>query len=433
MSELLIPVDCLQVGVFIRIGLKWYEHPFLSSSFKIKNEQQIQTLRDLGLRQVEYIPEKSDRQPLAHPPARNVKHTLAKPVIPSENSEKWPEKPRATGKETKERIELLREHKHRIHQCEKQYQKTFSQVKTVMQNMVTGSQEAAEEADLLIKGMVQSLLAQSEIVVHLMNVKGKDEGVFYHTLNVAILAMLLGREAGIGPGALRLLGLGALFHDIGKHRIPKKILYKQTPLTSSERDLLRLHTQYGNEIASRIEAFPEEAIEIIRQHHELMDGTGFPDALAGEQISKLSRIVSIANVYDNFCNRHNPDDSMTPHEALSCMFSRNQKQFDRSLLSLFIRFLGVYPPGAIIELSNGRIGMVVTVRANSRLRPLVIVYDADIPKQEALAIDLQEHPEITIMRSIRPSQLPSEIYAYLDPRIRVAYYMDLPEQSPLKS
>jgi putative nucleotidyltransferase with HDIG domain len=417
-----IPIDQLRVGFFIRLELKWFAHPFLFSSFKIKNLTQIQILKDLGLTEVIWIPEKSDKPQTTTKPASTQRASTAisppqpeSPSLPSANN-LWDIK--------KTRIERLQERNRRIQQCEKQYHRTYGQIKSVMQNLVTGSEEAVEQANSVIHDMVDSLLSEREVVVHLMNVKGKDEGVFFHSLNVAILALLLGKEYGMDADSLQDLGLGALFHDIGKHRIPKRILYKQGPLTPAERQILKLHPKYGAEIASKIKSIPDEAIRVILQHHETENGEGYPEGLKGDEISTLAKIMSIANVYDNYCNRPNPEDSMTPHETLSYMFGRLQPHFDKSLLSLFIRCMGVYPPGTILQLSNDLIGIVVSMNPENQLRPSMLIYDPEIPQKEALIFDLDEEPDLTIARSLRPAQLEPEVYAYLNPRARLTYYVE---------
>lgn len=431
MSECLISVDQLRVGLFIRLELKWFEHPFLFSSFKIKNPNQIQILRELGLARVICVPEKSDLQSAPAPAKAPCPAAPAAPVSAPTNSTASPIKKLWELK--KARIERLQERNRKICHCEKQYEQTYGQIKKVMQNLVTGSEEAAQQANVVIHGMVDSLLSEREVMVHLMNVKGKDEGVFYHSLNVAILALLIGKEYGLDADSLQNLGVGALFHDIGKHRIPKKILYKQGQLTPAERQIIKLHPKYGEELASKIQAIPEESVKVIRQHHETNNGQGYPDGLKGDQISILTKIMSIANVYDNYCNQLNPQESMTPHEALSYMYAKLQHHFDAKLLSLFIRCLGVYPPGTILQLSNDMIGMVVSVNPGNQLRPSILIYDPEIPPKEALIWDLDEDPELTIARSLRPAQLEPEVYAYLNPRVRVTYYMDSPEQAPLPS
>ncbi|MCE5243233.1 MAG: HD-GYP domain-containing protein [Syntrophobacteraceae bacterium] len=420
MPEQLISVDRLRIGMFINLHLKWYEHPFIFSSFKIKDESQIQTLKELGLTQVGFVPEKSESQP--HPP----------PKAPPPSSPATPSGPTASAGASRdslmelkqERIRQLRERKRKFSACERQYDRTFVQVQNIMKSLMTGSDEVGAQSRELIHDMVGSFLAEKEIVVQLMNAKSNEEGMFYHTLNVAILAMMLGKECGLESETIENLAMGALFHDIGKSRVPKKVLLKQTALTPPEKELLQLHTRYGEEIAMRIKDFPEEALQVIRQHHETMDGKGYPHQLQGGKITIPARITAIANAYDTLCNPLNVENAMTPHEALSYMFRRQQSQFDPGILATFIRYLGVYPPGTVVGLSNELIGLVVSINPKNQLQPGLLLYDPEVSPGEAYIIDMGDDPDLKIVRSIRPSQLSPEVYQYLSPRTRINYYYD---------
>ena len=115
---------------------------------------------------------------------------------------------------------------------------------------------------------------------------------------------------------------------------------------------------------------------------------------------------------------------MTPHEALSLMFAQRRAKFDTRALQVMIRCLGVYPPGTVVKLSNDAIALVSSVNPAKPLRPWVTVYDASIPKDEAIMLDLEEEPDINIAKALRPIQLPPEVYEYLSPRKRVTYYFD---------
>jgi hypothetical protein len=156
----------------------------------------------------------------------------------------------------------------------------------------------------------------------------------------------------------------------------------------------------------------------------MFDGSGYPRHLQGEAISVLARIVSIANHYDELCNPRNPAESLTPHEALSLMFAKMRSRFDPKLLQVFIRCLGVYPPGTIVQLANGVVGMVVNVNTAKPTRPQVMIYEAGVTREEAIVVDLDQQPDLNIVKSIRPSQVPKDIYNYLSPRKRVSYYFD---------
>jgi len=165
-------------------------------------------------------------------------------------------------------------------------------------------------------------------------------------------------------------------------------------------------------------------LAIIREHHELFDGTGYPGKLKAEAIGLLSRIVVIANYYDELCNPLTVADALTPHEALSLMFAKLRGKFDAKLLQVFIRCLGVYPPGTIVQLSNGVLGMVATVNTARPMKPMLVVYDANVPKEEAIMLDMEHETEVNIAKAIRPAQVPREVYGYLSPRKRVSYYFD---------
>lgn len=172
------------------------------------------------------------------------------------------------------------------------------------------------------------------------------------------------------------------------------------------------------------------ALAIIREHHELFDGSGYPTRLNGESTSLLSRIVAIANYYDELCNPSATADALTPHEALSLMFAKLRSKFDPKLLQVFIRCLGVYPPGTIVQLSNGAIGMVVTVNTARPMKPTLMVYDAEVPKDEAILLDMERETEVNIAKAIRPAQVPQDVLNYLSPRKRVSYYFNAASARP---
>jgi hypothetical protein len=135
------------------------------------------------------------------------------------------------------------------------------------------------------------------------------------------------------------------------------------------------------------------------------------------------RIVSIANVYDNLCNHIDVKQSLTPHEAISSMYLRRSSQFDGAIMATMVKSLGIYPPGTLVQLSNGAFGLVVSINIGESMRPNVLVYDADTPKANAIVLNLSEESEdIYISGSMRPSTLSSEVFDYLNPRERINYY-----------
>jgi hypothetical protein len=166
---------------------------------------------------------------------------------------------------------------------------------------------------------------------------------------------------------------------------------------------------------------------IVASHHETQNGAGYPEGISADQIPQIVRIASIVNIYDNLCNRPDPATSLTPNQALSYMFGKQRQFFDEKLLSIFIRILGVYPPGSIVKLSNGGLGMVISSSTKSSVRPHILLYDPEIPKEAAIIFDMDDDPEISIAGTISPLKLKKEIYEYLSPRTRVVYAIEKKE------
>ncbi|MDP2829404.1 MAG: DUF3391 domain-containing protein [Sulfuricellaceae bacterium] len=412
-EPLRVSVDRLRPGMYIHLELGWLDHPFSFNNFKIHDEKQLKTLRSLGLKDVVFLPDKSDIGPLP-PTSKPVAIQAPKPVTEADL---------AALAEKKRRIDRVREEREAIQRCEKKFVGAVGTVKNLIRNLFSRPEESVQAANDLIQEMVESILADRNIAVHLMNDKIAGEDVYYHSLNVSVLAMMLGRECDMSVEEINMLGIGGLFHDIGKSRIPDQILLKQEPLNHAERAIFNMHCHLGEEIGKKIGLAPE-VIAIIGQHHESVDGKGYPHGLKGDAISPLVRIVAIANRYDNYCNCLNQNDSMTPHEALSHMFRRERHLHDAEMLKRFIHCMGVYPPGSIVQLSNETVGIVVSVNGKQTLQPSVLIYDPTVPKEEAIIYDLADDPNITITESLKPNVLLREIYDYLSPRKRMTYYFN---------
>lgn len=411
-----IAIEQLCIGVFVHLDLGWMEHNFSRSSFIIKNSNQIAAIKKLGLNRIRFDPTLSERQPLPLAPVTTASVVQPKPVpVSAEEIEMINTK--------KTSIERLNQQRIAMAQCKKQFLKAAGTLKDISKNIFSRPQQANQDAEELVQQMLGSLLANKNIVIHLMSDQAGGEEVYHHSLNVAVLAMLLAKELSRSAEEIQLLGVGCLFHDIGKIEIPDWLVRKTGGLTRAEQNLMQQHCEYGEAIAHKV-GLPDKAIDIIIQHHECFDGSGYPKRLKGESISQLARIVAIVNTYDNHCNQRNPGDILTPHEALSFMFARQGSLFDQAPLSVFIRCMGVYPPGTIVRLSDSTLGMVISVNSSKPLRPSVLIYDAAVPKSDAIIIDLLNEPELNIMASLKPAQLPQEVFDYLSPRKHITYFFD---------
>lgn len=412
-----ISPDQLQIGVYVYLDVGWMSHPFSFNNFKIRSEEQLRTIRQLGLKQVRWDPARSDLPPLA-----KGELPAANPAAPA--PETAPDLKHSPMMATKHaRIQRLAAQREQLARVEQAFAKSVTVARSLNKNLFAQPKETLAQAGLLVGKMVDELLAAPEVAIQVMSEKTGGEDAFYHPLNVSVLAMILGRECKLPADVVRLLGMGSLFHDIGLSEIPSQILNNRSALSKVEREFREMHCQYGLDLGKKA-GLPQPTLNIIYQHHEHFDGSGYPQRLKGEAIDFLARLVVIVNTYDNLCNPVNAAHALTPHEALAMMFAQHRSHFDPKLLQVFIRFMGVYPPGTVVALSNEAIALVIKVNAQRPLKPTLIVYDPDVPKHEALMLDLEDEPDLNISRAIKPSQLTPAVFDYLSPRRRVSYYFD---------
>lgn len=404
----------LCIGLHVVLDLPWTDHPFTFSSFKIKDLAQIETLQSLGLSQIRYVAGKSDTQPLALPEQDPQPAVNASPPAEADGE---------VYRAKRERIARLAAQHARIEACEREFLSSSKALKSINQNLFSRPEAAREEANKLIATMADSMLTDAEVAINLMKEKVGPDETYHHALNVTVLAMMLAKELKAPAEAIRLLGLAALLHDVGKFDVPERIVRKQEALTKPEMELLRMHCHYGIATGRKL-GLSQEALNVIAQHHERVDGGGYPEGLKGPQISMLARIVAVANSFDNLCNPPNPARAMTPHEALSVMYGQQRAQYEALPLSTFIRCMGVYPPGTVVVLSNDSMAMVVSVNSTRPLKPTVLIYDPMVPKDQAILVDLEQEADIGIVRTLKPQQLPEAVFDYLSPRKRLAVYFD---------
>lgn len=400
--------DQLCIGLYVHLDLPWSEHPFTFSSFKIKSLEQVAAIQALGLMQIRYSPERSDGKPLPVPAVASP------PPAPVPQDE-------AAMRIKRERLERMNTHQAKVAASERALLSNSRALKSINQNLFAKPKLAYEEAGTLIAGIADSMLVDADVAIQLMADKVGGDDVYVHSLNVAILAMILARELKAPPAAIKLLGLGALLHDIGKADLPDRVARKSGPLTQAEQSVFQLHCEKGVVMAQAM-GVASEVRAIIEQHHEHADGSGYPRKLIGTQLSLLVRIVALVNAYDNLCNPVDPQRSLTPHEALSILYGQRRAQFDNTVLTTFVRCVGIYPPGTVVALSNGTLGMVVSVNSSRPLKPTVLVYDPAVPKETAIVVDLEQEPDVSVASTLRPQQLPAAVFDYLSPRKRTTYY-----------
>lgn len=405
-----ISPDQLCVGLYVHLDLSWWEHSFAFSNFKIKDEGQLKQLRALGLKRLRYDRARSDCEPLPLPESPAQQPPPPPPPDPQEQVRQA-------------RVQQLSVLRKRLSEVDRAFVQASQRVRALNQSLRNQPEETVKQAGALVNEMVATMLGEDGVALHSITGKAAEDA-YVHSLNVTVLSMMLGRQLGLDAEASHMLGMGALLHDIGKLELPSKVLLKPPPLTRPEQQLLEMHTLYGKRMGEKL-MLDDDVLRIIYEHHEHCDGSGYPQQLREASIGRLSRIVCIANHFDNLCNPVDPRVALSPHEALARMFLPQYRvRFDDVALKAFIRCMGVYPPGSLVQLEDERYALVLGMHPTLPMKPTLIVYDPAVPKEEALIVNLEAEPKLAIASSMRPSQLPPEALEYLNPRQQLTYYVD---------
>lgn len=400
----------LCIGLFIHLDLTWTRHPFAFSSFKIKDLEQIGIIQSLGLRRIRYTPEKSDCEPIL---LNSKTHDIISEKISTADDPIYVAK--------RAMVERLVTQEKKIKDCEREFLTTSRGIKVMAQNVFSAPEQVTQQANILVNNIVESLLGESDVAIHLISDSVGGDDVYSHALNVALLSMIVAKEMKLPSDDIKMIGLGAIFHDVGKTEIPAKIKTKIDPLTRAENAIMQEHCKLGIGIARQLE-LPLESILVIAQHHERIDGSGYPGQLQSDKLTIHSRIVAVAEAFDEMCNPINPLKALTPHEVLSIIYAQQRSQFDPIATATLVRCLGVYPPGTIVQLSNGAIGTVVSVNTTRPLKPVVLIYDPAMSKEEAILVDLSNESDVSISKTFKPRQLPVAAFEFLAPGRRTSYY-----------
>ena len=409
-----IPVAQLQVGMHISLAERWWDHPFLLNEFTLEKESQIQVIAGLDLTHVLWSVEGSRSSPLEalDAVARAEADALPElPALPVWREER--EKRNDCGNRAREWLRKAeRAHVH----ASSELREAFALARIAPGSAVRRSMKMVTEA-------ADTFASPANVSIVLVSDRVSGLRLHTHAINVMLLSLLSGRTSHWDAAQLRELALGALFHDSGMMQISDAIRVKpEADWTRADRWLKHQHPELGLQMMLDVPEFPEAARAVVAMHHEHMDGSGYPAKLSGEQVLPAARHAAMANRYDELCNPQSIFGALSPSEALSRMYKSEHAHFDRALLTGFIRALGIHPPGTLVELSNGALGLVSGINRDHPTRPLITLWQEDTRREDAPIIDLTIEPDLAVSRALRESDLQPEVRAYLTPRTRVAYF-----------
>lgn len=298
------------------------------------------------------------------------------------------------------------------------FAKTQDLLQHVVEDIRAGNQMQIKVVESVIEDMVDSMVRNPDAMMWVARLREQSTVAYDHGLSVAINLVAFGRHLGFPKEQLAHLGVMGLLLDIGKMRIPREMLEKTTTLTPEEFKELKQHVLYSMEILNQTANVNPDVVEGVAQHHERMDGSGYPYGIAGKNITIYGKMSAIADTYAAITKKRPYAEPASPHDALQMLSNWSETQFQADMVEQFIQSIGVFPVGSLVELSTGEVAVVITHNKQKRLRPKVLVVtDPDKtlrkhPSVKDLIYDVSDSP-LTIRRGLPSNSFgidPSEYY-----------------------
>ncbi len=253
-----------------------------------------------------------------------------------------------------------------------------------------------EDLFRIIDEIVEEILLKNDILINLVDIKSMDNYTYEHSVNVTVLSLILGIELGFPKHRLYDLAIGAMLHDVGKVYVPKEILQKKGKLTPQEYEIMKGHPKNGYEYLKNNIFVSSTARIIALQHHERIDGLGYPNHIKGDRINELSKVVSVADVYDALTSDRAYRSALPSNEAVEYIMGGASRYFDFDVVKAFMRRVVPYPEGTAVKLSNGDIAIVDKLCYGFPLHPVVKVIRRNNKDVEPIFIDLLKENDIVI-------------------------------------
>lgn len=400
-----ISTDDLIPGMFIQdLNCGWLDHPFISNKFAVKDEATVNKIRSLGIYEVYIDPDKG----------LDVPHAQTQEEVERELDEriealatKLPETPKA--------VSLTEEGP----QAQKLHTEANRIVRGLLGDIRLGQQIQLDKVDPLLEGMVDSIFRNKNALLPLAQLKVHDDYTFEHSVSVCALMVAFARGLQLPRATIKEIASGALLHDVGKAHIPDSILNKPAKLTDAEFLAMKNHVVQSKIILQNTPGVSQIALDVASQHHERFDGTGYPNKLAGQQISLYGQMGSIVDVYDALSSDRIYHKGMAPSLALKKLLEWSNHHFDQRLVQIFIRSVGIYPTGSLVRLKSDRLAVVLEQNEAQLLHPVVkVIFSAKsntyIPPQ---VIDLDKSQDrITSYESFEKWNIDARLWVSVSQR-----------------
>jgi putative nucleotidyltransferase with HDIG domain len=371
-----VPTSQLQVGMYVAaLDRPWLETPFLFQGFPIRSERELEELA----RYCETVQIDDAAKPVPGGSAGNgassASGVAAGPVpgtFYSDSASTADEAPRAQAA----------------------WEQANGTVAQVLRSVRSGGRLDVEMLDGVVEPMMESVLRNQDAIVWLSRIREADDYTCDHAVTCSIYAIAFGRHLGLPHDDLQVLGLGALLFDIGKTRLPPALLEKPGALTEDEQALMRSHVDVGVELLTGSGSVDERVLSMVRDHHERYDGSGYQRGLKGPDIPVFARIAGVVDFYTALTADRPWASAVSSYDAMRQLHRRSRGEFQPELVDNFVQAIGMFPNGALVELSSGEVAVVIQQNRVRRLRPRVLVLlDADkAPLAKLRTVDLKDYP-----------------------------------------
>ncbi|KQN96909.1 HD-GYP domain-containing protein [Paenibacillus sp. Leaf72] len=279
-------------------------------------------------------------------------------------------------------------------------EKIFTEIKLgIHKSKAMLSCEIVNQFKEVFRLLLQEIQRNKDLMRLLTHIQIKDHYLFTHSFNVTLYTVAIAIKMGFNQKQLLEIGVGGLLHDVGKLFLPKEILQKAGKLDAHEFELIKKHTEFGFDFLRKDPGISVVTAHCAYQHHEKLDGTGYPRRLKGNQIHLYAKIMAVADVFDALTTNRVYRPAMLPHEAMEIIWASSHTHFDIDVVTAFKHSIALYPIGVTVLLNTGETGVVVGYNRNIPQRPEVRVYkDSEgITLEEFFVRDLSE--ELTVMIS----------------------------------
>nr|CRH04417.1 putative metal dependent phosphohydrolase [Candidatus Magnetococcus massalia] len=269
---------------------------------------------------------------------------------------------------------------------------TERELAEVFEQAADGEPLDVKKLDLSVSRINATLANDSDAMVGLALLRRHDTEGFDHSINSAIYLMTLGHSMGLSETVCNELGMGGLLHDIGKSQLPRDLIQKRGALTDAERKLVNSHVEESMQMLDVMEEIPERVKELVRHHHERLDGTGYPHGLKGDAISQGGRMMAVADCFDAMTSNRSYRKAREGREVLKELMLEcvENKSLDTRIVEHFIQGVGIYPLGTLVRLADKRLGVVIRNHSGNLLHPVlrIIAQGMDNKQLEPYMLDL---------------------------------------------